>query len=509
MFNIVLLIRSYFISFSLMFFLLLTSCIDDYSFSSIICRKQQSILNGMDTYCQSGIFFSLFCCTLRIAYLSETGGRKHKYSYIHTGKFFFRLTMNEIHPPLSSSKMPSARLRLPFSEAPPVSMIKLERGLVQRSLLYCLERGYFSLIRYLLESGSANVRERDSEGRTGLIYCCFIDNDCWAQNIAMILIEHGAKIEDHDQRGLNALHYAIITQRAILVRRYLDSLDFDLSHSTDIHGNTCLHYACSIGNIEILRYILNAMKHYSIDLTTKNRSGLTAYDVACQLNFDRCQNLLRNEMTLEERNNPSVRTPIDSITERRLSTAARRRSTTSTTSSYCESVASLPFFVSSSLNLRKRRQSTLSYNNENALTTRAKFIDPIESRIIALKRNPCLDTSLVNQAKNRSDFAPTSLTSQSAVFSSSSPPTWREDVSKMFDHLQTFKTSSYRKSIDPPLSNELSCELFERLYGMGGADGHNCSSHRPLSSTRRTNSSQKIIHRRRSSGTSGKSMNTK
>ena len=85
--------------------------------------------------------------------------------------------MNEPHPPIpSSSRMPSTRSRLPFSEAPSISMIKLERGLVHRSLLYCLERGYFSLIRYLLESGTGNVRERDAEGRTSLIYCCFIEN---------------------------------------------------------------------------------------------------------------------------------------------------------------------------------------------------------------------------------------------------------------------------------------------------------------------------------------------
>jgi hypothetical protein len=90
------------------------------------------------------------------------------------------------------------------------------------------------------------------------------------------------------------------------------------------------------------------------------------------------------------------------------------------------------------------------------------------------------------------------------VFNSSSATTWREDVSKVFDQLQTLKTPSYRRTVQPPLSNELSCELFERLYGMGGADGHDCSNHQPLSS-RSTGSSQKVVHRRRSSAASVKS----
>ena len=412
--------------------------------------------------------------------------------------------MNEIHPPAPSARMPSARSRLPFSEAPSISMIKLERGLVQRSLLYSLERGYFSLIRYLLESGSGNAQERDSEGRTGLIYCCFIDNDCWAQNIAMTLLEYGAKIEDHDRRGLNALHYAIITQRLILVRRYLDSLDFDLSRSTDMHGNTCLHYACSTGNIDMVRYILNAMKRYSGNLMIKNRSGLTAYDIACQLNLEHCQNLLRNEMTLQERENPS-KLPIKSSSpvNRRLSIPSVVRSETSS-SFYGGSVASVPFFISSSSSLRKRRQSTLSFNNESVLHSPPRFVDPIESRVMALKRNECLDASLVNQVKNRADFAPSPT--QSISSNSSSTVTWREDVSKMFDQLQSSKSPSYRKTVHPPLNNELSCELFERLYGMGGADGHDCSNHQPLSS-RPTRSSQKVVHRRRSSAASVQSIN--
>jgi ankyrin repeat protein len=419
--------------------------------------------------------------------------------------------MNDVHQPIIASKMPAMRRRLPFGGTPSVKMIKLERGLIQRSLLYCFEKGYFSLIRYLLQSGTGDARERDNEDRTGLMYCCFIDDDSWAQSISTILLEYGAKIEDQDRRGLNALHYAIITQRLILIRRYLSSLDFNLNQTVDIHGNTCLHYACSTGNSDVVRLILNAMKHYSIDITIKNYSGSTAYDIACQLNHDDCQNLLRNELILREHDNLSSKesnlssVTIELLNQRRSSIPARIRPiTSSTVNTNIKTVTSLPSYIPNSKNVRTQGSSTSSSNNENVVYPPPIFIDPIESRNITLKRNEILDISLVNQAKNRVDFAPLPLINQNAVVNSSSS-TWRDDFSKMFGQLQTYTSSSYKNTIHPPLSNELSCELFENLYGMNGTVGHDCSNHRPLSA-RRIGLSQKVIHVRRNSTASIKSL---
>ena len=108
---------------------------------------------------------------------------------------------------------------------------------------------------------------------------------------------------------------------------------------------------------------------------------------------------------------------------------------------------------------------------KNFLQSSSIFVDPIESRNMLLKHNENLDNSLVNQAKTRADFAPVApFISHSSVFTNSSS-TWREDVSKVFNQFQTYNTRTYRKTVHPPLNKELSCEVFERLYGVAGSDG--------------------------------------
>lgn len=409
-----------------------------------------------------------------------------------------------VHPPTSASKVSSFRQRSSHPNLSSISMTKLERGLVQRSLLYCFEKGYFSLIRYLLEAGTSDARESDREGRTGLMYCCFVENDIWAHNIAMTLLEYGARIDDRDRRGLNALHYAIITERIILLRQYLSSLDFDLHRTVDIHDNTFLHYACSTGNTEVVRLIITAMNRYSIDLNLQNHSGLTAYDLARQFRHEECQNLLRNEFLIRQKQQLPVITSHDSLLDRRSSISTGIRPMTSSSTQQSQSIVSLPLYISATNTFRQYSGINPVYNQENRLPSSPKLIDPIESRRMSLKRNENLDSSLVNLAKKRADFAPISPSNSSVSFSSSSS-TWRDDFSKMFGHLQAYKTSSYRRTVHPPLNTQISCEAFDRLYGTGGLDAHDCSNHQTLSSLPLA-SPPKIVYQRRNSSSSIKSL---
>ncbi|CAF0998720.1 unnamed protein product [Adineta ricciae] len=417
--------------------------------------------------------------------------------------------MNTIHPLGSLPKMFTIRQRFSFHELRPVSLVKLERGIRQRSLLYCLEKGYFTLIQYLLQSNVCDARERDSEDRTALMYCCFIENNNWAQNMAMILLEYGAKIGDQDQRGLNALHYAIITQRMVLIRHYLASIDFNLNQAIDINGNTCLHYAVSTGDLDIIHLVLNAMKRYSADLSMKNHFGLTAYDIACQQNNERCQTYLQNEIAHYEQNKiPS--TPIygspfsfEPIMDRHLSASSQTYSSisnrvrTATPATYRHTRTVSPLSLRPASKSPSKPSASLStLNNENSASRSSILIDPIESRNIILRRNKTLDLSLLNQAKSLANLKTTSTTSQNEHFSASSS-TWRDDFTKIFDRFQTLKTPSYRETIHPPLSTEIPSDIYQNFYGTNDTFRSENGNFQPMTLPS-LDSSQKF-NRRRSS----------
>jgi ankyrin repeat protein len=67
---------------------------------------------------------------------------------------------------------------------------------------FAIQHGYFRCVRYLLQL-CYDPNERDSQLRTPLILCSYIENDRWCLSLAQNLLEKGAKIalEDHARRN--------------------------------------------------------------------------------------------------------------------------------------------------------------------------------------------------------------------------------------------------------------------------------------------------------------------
>ena len=158
---------------------------------------------------------------------------------------------------------------------------------------FAIQHGYFRCIRYLLQL-NYDPNERDSQLRTPLVLCAYVENDRWSLSLAQNLLEKGAKIalEDHARRNAydvqrkaffpnqcliflwnNRMHHACALQRLHLVQVYLSCLDFNIE-AKDCEGNTCLHYAAITGNCEIAELIIRAAEKLNIRLDQYvNREG--------------------------------------------------------------------------------------------------------------------------------------------------------------------------------------------------------------------------------------------
>ncbi|CAF3842512.1 unnamed protein product [Rotaria magnacalcarata] len=154
---------------------------------------------------------------------------------------------------------------------------------------FAIQHGYFRCIRYLLQL-CHDPNERDSQLRTPLILCSYVENDRWSLSIAQNLLEKGAKValEDHARR--NALHHACALQRMHLVQLYLSCLDFNIE-AKDCEGNTCLHYVAITGNCEIADLLMKTAEKMDIHLDQcVNRDGCSAAVLALKYGHIECAN---------------------------------------------------------------------------------------------------------------------------------------------------------------------------------------------------------------------------
>lgn len=153
-----------------------------------------------------------------------------------------------------------------------------------------IRKGYFQQVRFLVDQG-CDVNARDSNGYTPLILCSMISNETWSTGLARLLLENGARISVYDQQGYNALHHACINEREKLVEVFLSALDCHI-HSKCKKGNTSLHYAASVGNLDIVKLLSKLLVRFKVKLDPKNKNGLTPLHQAWKANNLDCGDLL-------------------------------------------------------------------------------------------------------------------------------------------------------------------------------------------------------------------------
>lgn len=164
---------------------------------------------------------------------------------------------------------------------------------MEESINSAIKRGFLQQVRFLIEYGHS-VNERDDAQRTPLINCALIADEQWGAGLARLLVEKGARVSLRDRRGLTALHYACVYNRALIVDVYLNALDFEFT-LLDKFGNTALHYAAAIGSLQLCRMLINVYRRYQEDCDVTNKRRETPLMMAWKGGHLECGALILDE----------------------------------------------------------------------------------------------------------------------------------------------------------------------------------------------------------------------
>lgn len=129
------------------------------------------------------------------------------------------------------------------------------------------KNNYNKVIQILTENNFIDINEKDSEGRTSLIYALSQDY----KGIATILIESGADVNIVDKLNkMSALHYAIMHNDLDMIKMIIIKTNVNFLIK-DEQGRTPLHYAIFLGNWDIALYLINIGN----DIFTRNKQELS------------------------------------------------------------------------------------------------------------------------------------------------------------------------------------------------------------------------------------------
>ena len=162
-------------------------------------------------------------------------------------------------------------------------------------LFEALEQRRFKQARLLIDMGlKLNIKRAD--GKTVLIQLCYLKPECLAVNIAKALLAKNADIGLTDENGLSALSHAVLQEKEQLTMLFLKEAGdtFDINAS-DNNGRTPLFHAATVGNFNILKMLLNALRKYRLNVDIPDKNGVTPLIQASKNGHLLCSRYLLSE----------------------------------------------------------------------------------------------------------------------------------------------------------------------------------------------------------------------
>ncbi|GAB1599470.1 uncharacterized protein LOC115215789 [Argonauta hians] len=156
-----------------------------------------------------------------------------------------------------------------------------------------IKKGFLRLVPLMVKYLKIDLNERDEEGKTALILCCYIIPEKYGLTLAQILIEKGCSVERSDKYGMNVLHHACIYERLLLTKTIIRAIDFP-PNKKDNFGFTALHYSARAGNAEITRILTEYLLRYGYSLNPVDNENRTPFDYAQDLGYIECAEILMN-----------------------------------------------------------------------------------------------------------------------------------------------------------------------------------------------------------------------
>ena len=127
-------------------------------------------------------------------------------------------------------------------------------------------------------------------GETPLIESCKLMDKRLSEKITVLLLKRGAKINQTDIHGRNALHWACLQGKRHLVSlllKHFSNYKIELN-ATDLYGNTALFFAVKTGNCSFVHFLVAFYQQYGVQDHGIDANGQTVVEYAFRHGHKSC-----------------------------------------------------------------------------------------------------------------------------------------------------------------------------------------------------------------------------